>query len=29
MECIIAFFAGSFLGNLALLFFLGARHDRK
>ena len=26
---IIAFLAGSFLGNLALLFFMGARHDRK
>ena len=29
IEYIIAFFAGSFLGNIALLFFMGAHHDRK
>ena len=29
MGYIVSFFAGAFLGNLALLFFMGARHDRK
>lgn len=29
IEYVLAFLAGSFLGNLALLFFMGARHGRK